>query len=116
MRLAHRNCFATTTTLLLAISAVTLRPTLTAAQERNEIKAADTSSPRDTLITPVWESPARAENPLKASLGTCSAESESPSEVRLTGDHGGSSRKARIRDIARVKVVQNQSCLPVLNV
>jgi len=49
MQLANGNCFATTATLLLAFSVITFRPTLLAAQERSEIKAADTSSPRDTL-------------------------------------------------------------------
>ncbi len=49
MRTANCNCFATTATLLLAFSAVTFRPAFLAAQEHGEIKAADTSSPRDTL-------------------------------------------------------------------
>jgi len=49
MRTANCNCFAAAATLLLAFSAVTFRPALSAAQEHGEIRAADTSSPRDTL-------------------------------------------------------------------
>lgn len=49
MRLANRNHSVIALAFLLAFFAISLRPTRLAAQELNPIRAANTSSPRDTL-------------------------------------------------------------------
>lgn len=49
MRLANSNFFVQSAILVLAVTTAGFRPALLAAQEYVQIKAADTSSPRDTL-------------------------------------------------------------------